>query len=58
VRSGRAFDPARSGSESVGRDIGNVTETAMPDIDPLAFGIRFALTHQMIGREATSLSAR
>jgi hypothetical protein len=24
----------------------------MPDIDPLAFGIRFALTHETIGREA------
>jgi hypothetical protein len=30
----------------------------MPDIDPLAFGIRFALTNQTIGREAASLSAR
>jgi hypothetical protein len=27
----------------------------MPDIDPLAFGIRFALTHQTIGREARKL---
>jgi hypothetical protein len=27
----------------------------MPDIDPLAFGIRFALTHQTIGREAKKL---
>jgi hypothetical protein len=30
-------------------------ETAMPDIDPLAFGIRFALTHETIGREARKL---
>jgi hypothetical protein len=30
----------------------------MPDIDPLAFGIGFALTQQTIGCEATSLSAR
>jgi hypothetical protein len=27
----------------------------MPDIDPLAFGIRFALAHEMIGREAREL---
>jgi hypothetical protein len=27
----------------------------MPDIDPLAFGIRFALTHETIGREARKL---
>jgi hypothetical protein len=30
----------------------SATEIAMPDIDPLAFGIRFALTHETIGREA------
>ena len=27
----------------------------MPDIDPLAFGIRFALTHETIGREARKI---
>ena len=27
----------------------------MPDIDPLAFGIRFALTDETIGREARKL---
>jgi hypothetical protein len=27
----------------------------MPDIDPLAFGIRFALTQETIGREARKL---
>jgi hypothetical protein len=27
----------------------------MPDIDPLAFGIRFALTHETVGREARKL---
>lgn len=27
----------------------------MPDNDPLAFGIRFALTHETIGREARKL---
>jgi hypothetical protein len=27
----------------------------MPDIDPLAFGIRFALTHETVGREAKKL---
>jgi hypothetical protein len=31
------------------------TEIAVPDIDPLAFGIRFALTHEPIGREARKL---
>jgi hypothetical protein len=30
----------------------------MPDIDPLAFGIRFALTHETIGREPRSSFAR
>jgi hypothetical protein len=30
-------------------------EIAMPDIDPLAFGIRFALTQETIGREARKL---
>jgi hypothetical protein len=33
----------------------SATEIAMPDIDPLAFGIRFALTHETIGREARKL---
>ena len=27
----------------------------MPDVDPLAFDIRFALTHKSIGREARKL---
>jgi hypothetical protein len=27
----------------------------MPGIDPLAFGIRFALTHETIGREARKI---
>ena len=27
----------------------------MPDVDPLAFDIRFALTHKLIGRNARKL---
>ena len=30
----------------------------MPDVDPLAFDIRFALTHKPIGREARKPIAR
>jgi hypothetical protein len=30
----------------------------MPDVDPLAFGIRFALTHEPIGREAKKIIVR
>jgi hypothetical protein len=30
----------------------------MPDIDPLAFGIRFDVAHETSGRETTSSSAR
>ena len=44
----RRAEPVPSGDISSRRPL-------MPDVDPLAFDIRFALTHKPIGREARKL---